>query len=240
MTVATTNKHDFIIKLQGGGDTKRFSKRLDLLNITLADFISDCLNRLDSTNTLRTTEATVDRLAMFYKSVDGEWMQLYETDDLQRMLLANTDEGKLELMLEASKLGRYSTFTNVDLVLARFGIEGIDNIPEFHPGKIDIPKKNPHFEHYIENLKEKLRGFRLPPRNEASCREFITPLLLAAVLLVPSTKLGVETTVLGDDNTGQVDYSITKGADLICISEAKSRDMDRGLEQFPGIHNITL
>jgi hypothetical protein len=57
-------------------------------------------------------------------------------------------------------------------------------------------------------------------------REFITPVLLAAVLLVPSTRLDVELTVVGDDNTGRVDYSVTKGTKLICISEAKSTDME--------------
>jgi hypothetical protein len=35
--------------------------------------------------------------------------------------------------------------------------------------------------------------------------------------------------VVGDDNTGRVDYTILKGAELICISEAKESDMTEGL-----------
>ena len=53
-------------------------------------------------------------------------------------------------------------------------------------------------------------------------------MLLAAVLLVPRTRLDVELTVVGDDNQGRVDYSMTKGTELICISEAKAADMDEG------------
>jgi hypothetical protein len=34
--------------------------------------------------------------------------------------------------------------------------------------EIRHPKKDPHFEHCVENIKEKLRGFRAPLRNEAS------------------------------------------------------------------------
>jgi hypothetical protein len=40
-----------------------------------------------------------------------------------------------------------------------------------------------------------------------------------------STRLDVELTVVGD---GHVDYSVTKGMELICISEAKSTDMEEG------------
>ena len=229
MTVATTDKHEFTITLQGGGDTRSFAQRLDLLNITLANFILDCLNKLGSTNKLRTTGATVDRLAILYKSVDGKWLQLYDTDGL-RTLLAKTDEGQeLELKLEPSKLGRYSTWTNSEDALARFDIHvPLDDLAGFYPGKFDIPKKNSHLEHCIENVKEKIRGFRALLRDGASCREFITPVLLAAVLLVPSTRLDFEFRVVGDDNTGRVDYSVTKGTELICISEAKSTDMEEG------------
>ena len=163
-------------------------------------------NKLGSTNKLRTTGQTVDRLAILYKSVDGKWLHLFVTDGL-RTLLAKTNDGQeLEFKLEASKLGRYSTWTNSEDVLARFDIQvPLDDLEGFYPGKFEIQKNDPHLEHCIENLKEKLRGFRAPLRNEASCREFITPVLLAAVLLVPRTRLDVELTVVGDDNQGQVD-----------------------------------
>ena len=108
MTVATADKHEFTITLEGGGDTRCFAQRLDLLNITLADFILDCSNKFPPLCEAYSSSQAVDRLAILYKSVDGKWLQLYDTDGL-RTLLAKTDEGQeLELKLEASKLGRYS------------------------------------------------------------------------------------------------------------------------------------
>jgi hypothetical protein len=85
----------------------------------------------------------VDRLAILYKSVDGKRLQLYDTDGL-RTLLAKTDEGQeLELKLEASELGRYSTWTNSEDVLARFDIQVplLDDLAGFYPGKFDIQKE---------------------------------------------------------------------------------------------------
>lgn len=57
--------------------------------------------------------------------------------------------------------------------------------------------------------------------NEIARREFISAVLLSAVLLVPGTKLDVETSVIGEENQGRVAYSVLKGNELMCISEAE-------------------
>jgi hypothetical protein len=107
-------------------------------------------------------------------------------------------------------------------------VGGLGSLPGFRPEIIDIKKDDPHFEHCIENLKEKLRAFGDAGKNEAYAREFISPVLIAAVLLAPDTRLDVETSVIGEDDGGHVDYSILKGNELVCISEAKNSYMNEG------------
>ena len=90
----------------------------------------------------------------------------------------------LDLKLEVSKRGRFSTYKSIDDVLDKFNIVGgLGSLPGFRPEIIDMKKDDPHFEHCLENLKEKLRAFGDARKNEAYAREFISPLLIAAVLL---------------------------------------------------------
>lgn len=130
-----------------------------------------------------------------------------------------------------SKKGRFSTYKNLDDVLNKFNIVGeLSSLPGFRPETIEIKKDDPHFEHCLENLKEKLSAFgERYGKNEARAREFISPILIAAVLLAPGTRLDVETSVTGEDDLGHVDYSILKGNELVCISEAKKSEMGEGI-----------
>jgi hypothetical protein len=112
----------------------------------------------------------------------------------------------LDLKLEVSKRGRFSTYKSIDDVLDKFNIVGgLGSLPGFRPEIIDIKKDDPHFEHCVENLKEKLRAFGDAGKNEAYAREFISPVLIAAVLLAPDTRFDVETSVIGEDDGGHVD-----------------------------------
>ena len=141
----------------------------------------------------------------------------------------------LDLKLEVSKRGRFSTYKSIDDVLDKFNIVGgLGSLPGFRPEIIDIKKDDPHLEHCIENLKEKLCAFGDAGKNEAYAREFISPVLIAAVLLAPDTGLDVETSVIGEDDGGHVDYSILKGNELVCISEAKNRGTAMNLMQCNG------
>jgi hypothetical protein len=90
----------------------------------------------------------------------------------------------------------------------------------FYPGTIDIPEKDPHielFERCVENIKDKLRGFRNIWANEASSREFISPALLAAILLIPATKLAFSRALdspkmaaaIGEDHVGELSLPIS-------------------------------
>jgi hypothetical protein len=202
------------------------------LNTTLSDFVLDCSDRLGPANKLHQIGASADRLAIYYKDIDGEWNQLYDNDGLRALLQTPKvdQEQVLSFKLEASKKGRFSTYTDPEEVLTRFDIyRPVEELDCFYPGTIDIPEKDPHIERCVENIKDKLRGFRNILANEASSREFISPVLLAAVLLIPATKLGVEMSVVGDFDHGRVDYSVTKGTELICISEAKAKSLNEGL-----------
>jgi hypothetical protein len=112
-----------------------------------------------------------------------------------------TDQERvLDLKLEVSKRGRFSTYTNVDDVLDNFNIVGgLGGLPGFRPRTINIQMNDLHFEHCMENLKEKLRAFGYA---EASAREFISPVLVAAVLLVSGARLPVESSVMGEHYGG--------------------------------------
>jgi hypothetical protein len=52
----------------------------------LSDFVLDCSDRLGLTNKLHQMGASADRLAIYYKDIDGEWNQLYNNDDLRALL----------------------------------------------------------------------------------------------------------------------------------------------------------
>jgi hypothetical protein len=197
-------------------------KGLDVSNITLSDFILDCSTKFSRDSQL---SSSADRLEIYYKPTDGQWRQLFGDDDL-RCLLQTMKTDVLDLKLEVSKRDLFSTYKSIDDVLDKFNIVGgLGSLPGFRPEIIDIKKDDPHFEHCIENLKEKLRAFGDARKNEAYAREFISPVLIAAVLLVPDradTRLDIETSVIGEDDGGHVDSSILKGNELVCISEAKN------------------
>ena len=73
-----------------------------------------------------------------------------------------------------------------------------------------------------------MRGFGISGKVEAFNREFISSVLLASVLLVPETHLEAERSVEGDDVRGRIDYTMLKGEELICASEAKESNMLEG------------
>ena len=54
-------------------------------------------------------------------------------------------------------------------------------------------------------------------------------ILLAAVMLVPGTRLDAERDVEGDKIAGRLDYTILKDDEIICVSEVKESNIKEGL-----------
>jgi hypothetical protein len=106
------------ITLRGAGETKRFMKGLDVSNITLSDFILDCSTKFSRDSQL---SSSADRLEIYYKPTDGQWRQLFGDDDLRR-LLQTMKMDVLDLKLEVSKRGRFSTYKSIDDVLDKCSI----------------------------------------------------------------------------------------------------------------------
>jgi len=73
----------------------------------------------------------------------------------------------------------------------------------------------------------KLRAIGDQSRNEAVCREFISPVLIAAALLVPGTQIDAERIITDDEGTGyerqRVDNSIFKGGENYYVSAWSKR-----------------
>jgi len=81
----------------------------------------------------------------------------------------------------------------------------------------------------IFEYQRKLQGFgTVIDKSEAVYREFVSAVMLAAVLLVPGTRLDAGRNVDGDNNSGRVDYAVLKNAELVCITEAKESDIKQG------------
>lgn len=177
-------------------------------------------------------EGGIARLEISYRDIDKEnWTQLIDDNTFRHLLQKPTTHGKqvLNIKLEVSKNARFSDFTDPDEALSKLGVDGkLEDVPRFFPGTINIPEHDRDFEHCIEDLKSKLRGIGDVLKNEQSCREFISTVLLAAVLLVPGTRLDVETSVTGNEIQGRVDYSIFKGNRILVVCEAKASDMMKG------------
>ena len=80
----------------------------------------------------------------------------------------------------------------------------------------------------MQNIKEKLRGLGDTLKNEAVRCEFISVVLLMALLLVPDTRLDVETSVIGNNEHVRINYGIFNKSKLVHISEAKESQMMEG------------
>ena len=211
--------------MQVAKSKKDFSLTPDLSNATLSDFTLDCYNLVGP------LEESVEYFKIFYHLSDEEnWILLGDDETLHQLLqkLAPKTDPILYIKLEMPKKKPYSSYKSLSKVLQKFNYSSLGDVPQFFPQQISIPDGNKHLEACIEAIKRKLRTFCSDFQNESVSREFISPVLVTAALLVPGTRIYSEMFVIGDENQGRVDYSISGKGGLLCICEAKESDIRRG------------
>jgi len=216
----------FIINAEMGKSKKSFSLPIDPWYATLSDLILRCYNALGP------IEIGVERFELSYRGMgDGNWAQLIDDITLRYILQRSTADRErvLNIKLEMSKKedfwdltgpeeSPFANLTDPDEVLLKLGVGGsLETIQRFFPRAIALPDNDKDFEHCIEDIKHKLRGFGdglgLGGRHR---REFVSTVLLAAVLLVPGTRLDVKKSLIGDEKQEILDYSVLNGSDILC------------------------
>ncbi len=84
----------------------------------------------------------------------------------------------------------------------------------------------------IDELKKNKDAFKLPNKNEYTCREFISPFMTTAVKNAQSLdeelQLKAEEWLDGTRGFGPIDYSVNLGDVVVLVEEAKREDFDKG------------
>ena len=104
----------------------------------------------------------------------------------------------------------------------------------------DLPTPDPalndsDFEHLIRDLGKKKHTIVNVNRNEATCREFISSFMNAAVAHVKAEdkclQLKIEEWLDGTRGYGPVDYSVDLDGAVVLVHEAKKEDFEKGAAQ---------
>ncbi|PKY40507.1 hypothetical protein RhiirA4_453894 [Rhizophagus irregularis] len=125
----------------------------------------------------------------------------------------------------------YKTQKDLSEVLEKYGIvSGIARIPQFIPritATQPIDENAPQFELCINDILRRIRNMGpVIDSNEAIRCEYISTILHTAVSLLEDLMITPQSNIIGEENTGRVDYAIKKIIseileEIICITEGK-------------------
>lgn len=133
----------------------------------------------------------------------------------------------------------YSSYKKIEEVFQKYNIKAsnISRIPTFEIGKVEINNHDINFQHCLKDIKLWIEYMGpANEQNEAARCQFISCILLAAVRYFKNLLIYPQLEVIGDEETGRVDYAINEmksnGDDeLICITEGKQSDIKSGIGQ---------
>ena len=227
MILTIINLAIFRVYLCKKKDTHIFVTRLHSRYSTVKQLIHSCHKELG----LSEDQMAVRNDRLFYRESEVEpWQHLGEDDIYCGFLKQKIGVGKqdLRIRLKAAEKKTFSSYKNLNEVMNLYGYADFESIPTFALGQLHIEDKNAHITVCVETLKARLGSFGARFENEAISREFISPVLVAAVLLVPKTRIRAEISVATKVNKGRYDYSIYRDKELICICEAKEEKINAG------------
>ncbi|CAG8695429.1 20411_t:CDS:2, partial [Gigaspora rosea] len=125
-------------------------------------------------------------------------------------------------------------------ILMKHGIDGngIGTIRQFPPTTYPLKDDDEEVQQCIKEIKRKLgnMGTILADSNEAMRCEYISPILHASLYIVKritkkELSIAPQLEVVGEENTGRVDYAIKALEELICITEGKLHQVTMGFAQ---------
>ncbi|PKY60916.1 hypothetical protein RhiirA4_485213, partial [Rhizophagus irregularis] len=133
----------------------------------------------------------------------------------------------------------YKTKKELKEVLAKYGVQDgrITDIPQFTPKPHNIDDKNEYLLHCLKDIRFRLRNMGpVVESNEAIRCEYISAILHACINIVreltgKKISLNPQFEVVGEENTGRVDYAIQALEELICITEGKQYQIAIGFAQ---------
>ncbi|GES86503.1 hypothetical protein GLOIN_2v1709121 [Rhizophagus clarus] len=133
----------------------------------------------------------------------------------------------------------YKTKKDLKKVLAKYGVEDgrITDIPQFTLKPHNIDDKNEALVHCLKDIRLRLRNMGpVVESNEAIRCEYISVILHACINIVreltgKKISLNPQFEVVGEKNTGRVDYAIKALEELICITEGKQYQIAIGFAQ---------
>ncbi|CAG8484119.1 3643_t:CDS:2 [Ambispora leptoticha] len=123
----------------------------------------------------------------------------------------------------------YRTLKDFKAVLAKYGIISgdITRIPQFTPVTFKIDEDNPAFKFCVEDILRRIKNMGpVVDTNEAMRCEYISTILHASVSLLEGLVISPQADIVGEENTGRVNYAIKKIInemleEIICITEGK-------------------
>ena len=133
----------------------------------------------------------------------------------------------------------YKTQKDLSEVLAKYGIVSgdITLIPQFKPVTQPIDENAPDFKLCIDDILRRIENMGpVVDSNEAMRCEYVSTILHTAVRLLKGLVIKPQANVIGEENTGRVDYVIKKILDdlleeIICITEGKQNQATVGVCQ---------
>ncbi|GBC26762.2 hypothetical protein GLOIN_2v1772759 [Rhizophagus irregularis DAOM 181602=DAOM 197198] len=133
----------------------------------------------------------------------------------------------------------YKTHKDLSEVLEKYGIVSGDiaRIPQFIPPTQPIDENAPQFELCINDILRRIRNMGpVIDSNEAIRCEYISTILHTAVSLLEDLMITPQSNIIGEENTGRVDYAIKKIIsgileEIICITEGKPFQVTLGVCQ---------
>ncbi|CAG8630767.1 20040_t:CDS:2 [Dentiscutata erythropus] len=134
----------------------------------------------------------------------------------------------------------YKTQKDLKEILMKHEIDGnsIDTIRQFSPTTYPLKDDDEELQQCIKEIKRKLRnmGTILADSNEAMRCEYILPILHASLYIIKRVtkkelSIAPQLEVVGEENTGRVDYAIKALEELICITEGKLHQVTMGFAQ---------
>ncbi|RIB19027.1 hypothetical protein C2G38_2141827 [Gigaspora rosea] len=134
----------------------------------------------------------------------------------------------------------YKTQKDLKEILMKHGIDGngIGTIRQFPPTTYPLKDDDEEVQQCIKEIKRKLgnMGTILADSNEAMRCEYISPILHASLYIVKritkkELSIAPQLEVVGEENTGRVDYAIKALEELICITEGKLHQVTMGFAQ---------
>ncbi|CAG8770528.1 17329_t:CDS:2, partial [Acaulospora colombiana] len=133
----------------------------------------------------------------------------------------------------------YRTLKDFKEILAKYGIVSgdITRIPQFTPVTHKIDDDNPAFKFCVEDILRRIKNMgTVVDTNEAMRCEYISTILHASVSLLEDLVISPQADIVGEENTGRVDYAIKKVInemleEIICITEGKQNQATMGICQ---------